>query len=80
MNRETYDVVVVGGGIMGSAVAYYLKRADVRLDVAVVEMDPTYSKASTTLSMANVRSQFSFEKNTSEYHSLPLRCSRISKK
>jgi FAD-dependent oxidoreductase domain-containing protein 1 len=63
MNQKTCDVVIIGGGIMGSAVAYYLKCADVKLDVIVVEMDPTYSKASTTLSMANVRIQFSFEKN-----------------
>ncbi len=63
MNQSTSDVVIIGGGIMGSAVAYYLKRADAGLDVIVVEMDPTYSKSSTTLSMANVRIQFSFEKN-----------------
>jgi FAD-dependent oxidoreductase domain-containing protein 1 len=63
MSRNTCDVVIIGGGIMGSAVAYYLKHADAKLDVVVVEMDPTYSKASTTLSMANIRIQFSFEKN-----------------
>ncbi len=63
MNPDTYDVVIIGGGIMGSAIAYYLKHADVKLEVAVVEMDPTYSRASTTLSMANARIQFSLEKN-----------------
>jgi FAD-dependent oxidoreductase domain-containing protein 1 len=63
MNHDACDVLIIGGGIMGSAVAYYLKHADANLDVVVVEMDPTYSKASTTLSMANVRIQFSFEKN-----------------
>ena len=63
MNSRTYDLVIIGGGIMGSAAAYYLKHADVNLEVAVVEMDPTYSKASTTLSMANARVQFSLEEN-----------------
>jgi FAD-dependent oxidoreductase domain-containing protein 1 len=63
MTPNACDVVIIGGGIMGSAVAYHLKRADTSLDVVVVEMDPTYSKASTTLSMANVRIQFSLEKN-----------------
>ncbi|MGA7146553.1 MAG: FAD-binding oxidoreductase [Desulfobacterales bacterium] len=63
MNHVPCDVVIVGGGIMGSAVAYYLKRGHANLDVVVVEMDPTYSKASTTLSMANIRIQFSFEQN-----------------
>jgi FAD-dependent oxidoreductase domain-containing protein 1 len=63
MNHDACDVLIIGGGIMGSAVAYYLKHADANLAVVVVEMDPTYSKASTTLSMANVRIQFSFEKN-----------------
>jgi FAD-dependent oxidoreductase domain-containing protein 1 len=63
MNRDTCDAVIIGGGIMGSAVAYYLKQADDSLDVVVVEMDSTYSRASTTLSMANARIQFSFEQN-----------------
>jgi FAD-dependent oxidoreductase domain-containing protein 1 len=63
MNHNVCDVAIIGGGIMGSAVAYHLKQADANLDVVVVEMDPTYSKSSTTLSMANVRIQFSFEQN-----------------
>ena len=48
---------------MGCATADFLKRADDKLDVAVVEMDPTYSRASTTLSMANARIQFSLKEN-----------------
>jgi FAD-dependent oxidoreductase domain-containing protein 1 len=61
LNPNTYDLVIIGGGIMGSATAYYIKHADVNLEVAVVEMDPTYSRASTTLSMAKARVQFSLE-------------------
>jgi glycine/D-amino acid oxidase-like deaminating enzyme len=53
----------VGGGIMGSATAYYLISADPALKIAVVERDPTYERASTTLSMANVRTQFSLREN-----------------
>ena len=48
---------------MGSATAYYLMKTDGSLKVAVLERDPTYAKASTTLSMANVRIQFSLRQN-----------------
>ena len=63
MNHKTYDVVIIGGGIMGSATAYYLMKADNSLKVAVVERDPSYARASTTLSMSNVRIQFSLKEN-----------------
>jgi glycine/D-amino acid oxidase-like deaminating enzyme len=63
MNTKTYDIIIVGGGIMGSATAYYLMMADPTLKVAVVERDPTYTQASTTLSMANVRIQFTLKEN-----------------
>jgi glycine/D-amino acid oxidase-like deaminating enzyme len=62
-NRDFYDVIIVGGGVMGCAAAYYLKTGEAIVDIAVVEKDPTYSYASTTLSMANVRVQFSLEEN-----------------
>jgi FAD-dependent oxidoreductase domain-containing protein 1 len=61
--NRTYDVIITGGGIMGSATAYYLTKADPALKVAVVERDPTYACASTTLSMSNVRIQFSLKEN-----------------
>ena len=48
---------------MGSATAYYLTKADPALKVAVVERDPSYARASTTLSMSNVRIQFSLKEN-----------------
>jgi glycine/D-amino acid oxidase-like deaminating enzyme len=60
---QAYDVVITGGGIMGSSTAYHLARSEPRLRVAVVERDPTYARASTTLSMSNVRLQFSLEQN-----------------
>jgi len=60
---KVYDIIIIGGGIMGSATAYYLMKADPTLKVAVVERDAAYTQASTTLSMANVRIQFSLKEN-----------------
>jgi glycine/D-amino acid oxidase-like deaminating enzyme len=60
----TYDVLVVGGGIMGSATAFNLVRLEPTLKVAVVEKDPTYARSSTTLSAANLRTvAFSLKEN-----------------
>jgi FAD-dependent oxidoreductase domain-containing protein 1 len=63
MNSKKYDIIIVGGGIMGSSIAYSLLSCDNKLKVAVVEMDPTYSLASTTLSCSNARIQFSLKEN-----------------
>ena len=63
MNDKTYDIIIIGGGIMGSATAYNLMKADPGLKVTVVERDPSYTQASTTLSMSNVRIQFSLREN-----------------
>ncbi len=63
MSPKTYDIIIVGGGIMGSSTAYYLVKADPNLKVVVVERDSSYANASTTLSMANVRIQFSLKEN-----------------
>jgi FAD-dependent oxidoreductase domain-containing protein 1 len=63
MANNAYDVIMVGGGLMGCATAYYLMKADDRLKVAIIEMDPSYEKASTTLSDGNIRIQFNLKEN-----------------
>ena len=50
---------------MGWATAYHLLRLDTRLEVKVVERDPTLRYASTMLSDGNVRIQFNLEENIS---------------
>ena len=63
MQEQYFDVVIAGGGIIGCSSAYYIVSNNPELKVVVVEMDPTYSHASTALSLANIRIQFSLEKN-----------------
>jgi glycine/D-amino acid oxidase-like deaminating enzyme len=46
---KKYDIVIVGGGIMGSATAYCLMKIAPGMGVAVLEMDRTCSRSSTTL-------------------------------
>jgi len=58
-----HDVVIVGGGVMGCATAYHLLRRDPAQSIAIIEQDPTYRYASTTLSDGNVRIQFNLEEN-----------------
>jgi FAD-dependent oxidoreductase domain-containing protein 1 len=58
------DVLVIGGGAMGSSIAYWLKKkAQHGLNVVVLEQDPTYATASTTLSVGGLRQQFSLPEN-----------------
>ena len=63
MKKDLYDVIIVGGGVMGSSTAYYLMSHDHSLKVAIVEPDPTYAHASTALSIGNARIQFSLKEN-----------------
>ncbi|XP_051541078.1 FAD-dependent oxidoreductase domain-containing protein 1 [Myxocyprinus asiaticus] len=63
---ERADVVIVGGGVVGWSIAYWLKRKETVRDalrVLVVEKDPTYSQASTVLSCGGIRQQFSLKEN-----------------
>lgn len=63
MVNDHYDVIIVGGGIMGCCCAYYLAKQENRLRLAVIERDPSYERASTTLSNGNIRVQFALKEN-----------------
>jgi len=55
---HTAEVVIVGGGIVGSSIAYHLTAAGCK-DVLVIERETAQGKGSTGKSMGGVRAQFS---------------------
>ena len=69
MNREApeydgYDVVIIGGAIMGSSTAWFLTNTpDFDGRVLVVERDPSYQFSSTAHTNSCIRQQFSEKLN-----------------
>lgn len=60
MSQATQKVVIAGGGVMGSALAYFLAtHPRFRGEITVIERDPTYTQASSALSASSIRQQFS---------------------
>lgn len=58
------DFLIIGGGVIGSSIAYWLtKKAGVGLNVVVLEKDPTYQRCATTRSAGGIRQQFSLAEN-----------------
>ena len=62
---DSADVVIVGGGIVGSAVAYFLSvdSAFATNRIVLIERDPSYAQASTARSAGGLRQQFSTPEN-----------------
>jgi glycine/D-amino acid oxidase-like deaminating enzyme len=69
MTQETpcatsYDVIIIGGGIMGASTACFLSQnKDFQGKVLVVERDPSYEFASTSHTNSCMRQQFSTSLN-----------------
>ncbi|MBV9073777.1 MAG: FAD-binding oxidoreductase [Acidobacteria bacterium] len=54
---QTADVIIIGGGIVGSSIAYHLTELGIR-NVLVIERETHQGKGSTGKSMGGVRAQF----------------------
>ncbi len=62
--HSTYDVVIMGGAMMGASTAWFLSDNPAFTGrVLVVERDPTYANAATSHSNSCIRQQFSTELN-----------------
>ena len=57
------DIVIIGGGIVGSAAAYFLARTGRAGKVAVVEPDPSYEFSATPTANGGIRQLFSLSEN-----------------
>jgi len=63
-HKSRYDVVIVGGAMYGSSVAWFLaNNPDFDGSILVVERDPSYSACSTAHTNSCMRQQFSREIN-----------------
>lgn len=58
--KSSYDVIIVGGAMLGSSTAWFLSNnPDFTGSVLVVERDPSYEKCSTAHTNSCIRQQFS---------------------
>src|SRR5215475_110177 len=58
LNKDNFDVVIIGAGIVGSSIAWHLTSSGCR-NVLVIERESSQGKGSTGKSMGGVRAQFS---------------------
>ncbi|XP_003744531.1 FAD-dependent oxidoreductase domain-containing protein 1 [Galendromus occidentalis] len=58
------DVLIIGGGVIGSSIAYWMmKLVEKGLNIVILEKDPTYHRCATTRSAGGIRQQFSLPEN-----------------
>jgi glycine/D-amino acid oxidase-like deaminating enzyme len=56
---RSVDVAIIGAGIQGASIAWWLMRLDPSLRVALIERDTGFSQASSQRSASSIRQQFS---------------------
>ncbi|MGI9482033.1 MAG: NAD(P)/FAD-dependent oxidoreductase [Hyphomicrobiales bacterium] len=61
--KSAYDIIIVGGGVIGSSIAWFLSDLAPDTSVLVVEKDPSYQFGSTGRSVAGIRQQYSTPEN-----------------
>jgi len=61
--ESKYDVVIIGGGVVGSMIALHLVNLNDARKILVIERDSTYRIASAQLSAGGCRQQFSLPEN-----------------
>ena len=57
------DILIIGGGIIGSSIAYHLARDGRAGRITVIERDNSYAEAATPHSLGGLRQQFSLAEN-----------------
>ena len=60
---ERADIVIVGGAVVGSATAYYLRKNGFAGSILVIEKDMSFAESCTARSAGGIRQQFSTPEN-----------------
>ena len=62
--KQSYDVVIAGGAVMGSSLAFHLASdPGFKGSVLVIDKDMSYQRAASALSLSSIRQQFSTRVN-----------------